>query len=231
MYHNTVDFTNRIPLKYYLIYDLNGAQGNHGRMIIYASVEIYQVNRNHHQRDFRIKVHSIYWKNYKLTNGQCCSINTFERCEISCAYFIQFFISEDNPEFYDSFPPPKLKENYVYVYIVTPNNAPTSKYNISIVLKELEDEHIIDIANINPEEYLSAEAFLVINLKVALLYDEDICHRNGICKIINKKINCKCNKEYKGKYCEKLICRNDCNGNGYCTIVFKPIIRLNATAI
>ncbi|KAF0985983.1 hypothetical protein HZS_5290 [Henneguya salminicola] len=44
----------------------------------------------------------------------------------------------------------------------------------------------------------------------------DICNRNGICKIINNKINCNCNKGYKGKYCTNLICPNDCNGNGYC---------------
>ncbi|KAF0993104.1 hypothetical protein HZS_5921 [Henneguya salminicola] len=34
--------------------------------------------------------------------------------------------------------------------------------------------------------------------------------------IKNNKFNCKCNEGYKGKYCKKMICPNDCNGNGHC---------------
>ncbi|KAF0990094.1 hypothetical protein HZS_4966 [Henneguya salminicola] len=161
---DTVDFTNRIPLQFHIIYDINGAHGNNGRMIMYATVEIYQINRNHLQRDFYIRVSIIYWKKYKLSNGQCCAINTAMPCVISCPYFLEFIISDSRQEIYNTFPKPKRKENHVYVYAVTTDDAPNSKYNISIVLKELENEHIIDIANINSEEYSTAEANHRINI-------------------------------------------------------------------
>ncbi|KAF0991849.1 hypothetical protein HZS_516 [Henneguya salminicola] len=253
----TVDFTNRIPLQYYFIYDHNGAHGNIGRMIIYAAVEIYPVDINHYQRDFFIKVHSISWKKYKLTNGKCCSINTFEPCNVSCSYFFEFFIKWDRLDASKLIRSSKIKINKVSVYAVSSFHAPISKYNISVVLKTTGNGKIIDIAKIDGGEYSTVEAEHGINMKGS--YDnfcinkchafpkieycdfetgnrncyngaedidcerkiipwcnKDICNRKGICQFKNNKTYCKCNRAYNGKYCENLICLNDCNGNGYC---------------
>ncbi|KAF0993241.1 hypothetical protein HZS_4103 [Henneguya salminicola] len=264
----TVDFTNPIPTSFNLIYDLNGAHGNYGRMIIYASVEIYHIDIKYFQRYFVIKLHSLYWNKYELSNRQCCSIKDLKPCDISCDYFVQIHLYKEEFITYNTLYGTKFKENRLYLHTIFAENAPNSKYNISIVLKESENFHIIDIANINPKNYSSTEAFLGINLKgkydnvnftVSFGYvcnrytspfysykcnaipkieycdyktgsrlcingAKDIyCERNGLLikliisnSIANKKIFCKCNKGYKGKHCENLICRNDCNGNGYC---------------
>ncbi|KAF0992903.1 hypothetical protein HZS_5071 [Henneguya salminicola] len=162
-----VDFTNSIPLEFNLIYDLNGAHGNKGRMILYASVEIYPLDIKYYQRYFVIKLHSLYWNKYKLTNGQCCSTNTSKSCENSCGYSVEFFISGEDLATYGTFLSTKVKETHLYLYTVFTEDAPNSNYNISIVISESESENdqIIDIANINPEEYSSLEAFLGINLQ------------------------------------------------------------------
>ncbi|KAF0992867.1 hypothetical protein HZS_7941, partial [Henneguya salminicola] len=271
---DNVDLTNRIPMEHYLVYNLIGAHGNIGRMTIYASVEIYQVDKNIYQRDFYIKVQSILWNNYKLYNGQCCSKNMFEPCVISCHYFFKFYISEEEVELHTTFLKSDIKENRLYIYAVTTHNVPTKKYNILVEVIDLYTEEIIDIGNIDAGQYSTAEANRGINLKgkfdnvgltvsfgyvcrrytsqfwinkclaipkiqycdyetgdrncingatdiyceinKAVLCNEDICNRNGICKILPNKIYCKCKEGYMGKYCEKMNCPNDCNGNGYC---------------
>ncbi|KAF0990127.1 hypothetical protein HZS_1905 [Henneguya salminicola] len=151
---DTVDFTNHIPLEFNIIYNLNGAHGNIGRMIIYASVEIYHLYKNYFQREFFVRVLSILWNKYKLINGQCFSKNTLEPCLDSCNYFIEFYISGYflDPYIFNS--ENKYKENHPYVYAVLIRNAPTKKYNISLFVIHYESEQ-----NIDPDIYSTAEAY------------------------------------------------------------------------
>ncbi|KAF0985480.1 hypothetical protein HZS_6384 [Henneguya salminicola] len=126
---------------------------------------MYSVDINYYQRDFFIKLHSLYWNKYEITNGQCCSKNTLKSCDIPCDYFLEFLISGGEFVTFNMFLSTKLKEMRLYLYTVSTEYAPNSKYNISIVLNESDDGQIIDIANINPEKYSSTEALLGINLK------------------------------------------------------------------
>ncbi|KAF0990264.1 hypothetical protein HZS_7764 [Henneguya salminicola] len=167
--NDTVDFTNSLEIENNIFYDLNGAYGNFGRMMIYATVEVYDVDINYYQRIFYIKVHSFYWKKHKLYNGQCCSINTFEPCVVSCHYFIQLFLSRELLLSSALIPSTKFKTNNVYVYAVATDSFPNSKYNILIVLKDAELEEIIDIANINGEKYSATEA--IHGIKIKGIYD------------------------------------------------------------
>ncbi|KAF0991826.1 hypothetical protein HZS_2921 [Henneguya salminicola] len=263
VYFDAVDRSNPMPIEYDFNFDLNGALGNMARVIIYALVAVFQQDINSYRRDFYIKLHSILWKNYRLSNSQCCSNHNMHLCIDPCAYIINFLLSDELLETFEYPMKTKLKQNPFHIYIATHYSAPQSKYNISVEVKHFE----FDIAFINSDIYSKTEATNGIKLQnihenrflchrytspfcrkkcraiphieycdyekgnrycingardidcernVNQSCSDDICTRNGLCKIINNKINCKCNMGYKGKFCKNLICRNDCNGNGYC---------------
>ncbi|KAF0988098.1 hypothetical protein HZS_882 [Henneguya salminicola] len=229
-------------MRYDIIYDLNGAHGNNARMLIYAAVQIYPVDIKHYQRDFYIKVISIYWNKYKLINGQCCLKNTFEPCVDSCDYLIEFYISGEEIVTNDKYPGTKLTENRLHVYVVTTLDAPNSKYNISLVLRNSKNKQIIDNAFINPGEYSIVEANFGIAIKgkfgnvdmtvsfgyVCRRYTSRFCIKK--CKAIFKIEYCDyetgkrhCINGAKDIHCEKkraLLCSNDiCSRNGLCEVI------------
>ncbi|KAF0992577.1 hypothetical protein HZS_5291 [Henneguya salminicola] len=132
---------------------------------MYALVEIYQIDINMYQRDFYIKLHSLYWNNYKLYDGQCCSINSLEPCVMSCDYSLEFFISGKEIVIYDTFRGTKIKENRLLLYAVTTHDAPAKKYFISIELRDTQANQIIDIGDIDADEYSTVNASRGINIK------------------------------------------------------------------
>ncbi|KAF0993103.1 hypothetical protein HZS_5920 [Henneguya salminicola] len=198
-----VDFTNRIQLEFNLIFDQNGAHGNNARMIIYSSVEIYEIDINHYQRNYYIKVHSVYWNNYQLYNGECCLINSYQPCLDSCNYFVQFYISGKSSAVSRYIPSSKLQENRIYVYAVTAQDVPNTKYNISVVLRDPETLKLIEIGYIDSDEYSKVDTYHYINLKgnlgnadytVSFGY---LCHRYTSLFCINK-----CRAISKIEYCD-----------------------------
>ncbi|KAF0987053.1 hypothetical protein HZS_8090 [Henneguya salminicola] len=62
----------------------------------------------------------------------------------------------------------------------------------------------------------TCEKYITKFHKKKLKCHNNICNNNGLCFIYNNKLKCKCQPWYRGKYCEKFYCQNNCNQNGYC---------------
>ncbi|KAF0993019.1 hypothetical protein HZS_5852 [Henneguya salminicola] len=64
----------------YCIFD--GHQGHFATMALYGIIQINRIDRN-----FNIKIDSIFWNSYRTTSGDCCSSSEKITCTIPCDFY------------------------------------------------------------------------------------------------------------------------------------------------